>query len=234
MEQEQTQQKKNKKPILFGLLMLLIGGVIGGTFAYFTSSDTFENEFKTKPYKMEVTETFESPAEWTPGTTTSKTVVAKNTGDVKAAVRVKLVESWKDANNQTLPLVDGSNNAAAVINFTDGYTGNWTKSGDYYYYKTALDKNESTTSLIQSVTFNPAVSISATDVCTYTLTDNTTTTTKPNDMTNVKSVTCTTTTAGYAGGTYKLDITVETVQYDQYQTAWNTNVDIAPRAISTH
>ena len=227
MEQEQMQQKKNKKPVLFAVLMLLIGGIIGGTFAYFTSSDTFENEFKTKPYKMEVTETFESPAEWTPGTTTSKTVVAKNTGDVKAAVRVKLVESWKDANNQTLPLVDGSNNAAAVINFTTGYTDNWTKSGDYYYYKTALDKNQSTTSLIQSVTFNPAVSISATDVCTYTLTDDTTTTTKPNDMTTVKSVTCTTTTAGYAGGTYKLDITVETVQYDQYQTAWSTSVVIS-------
>ncbi len=226
MEQEQTQQKKSKKPILFGLLMLLIGGVIGGTFAYFTSSDTFENEFKTKPYKMEVTETFESPTDWTPGTTTNKTVVAKNTGDVPAAVRVKLEESWVDANNQALELKDGNNNAAAIINFANDLSTKWEKSGDYYYYKTKLANGQSTSSLIQSVTFNPAVDISTTDVCTYTLDDDTTTTTKPNDMSTVKSTTCTTTTSGYAGGTYKLDVTVETVQYDQYRTAWNTNVVI--------
>ena len=226
MEQEQTQQKKNKKPILFGLLMLLIGGIVGGTFAYFTSQDTFENEFKTKPYKMEVTETFESPTDWTPGTTTNKTIVAKNTGDVDAAVRVKLVESWKDANNQTLALKDGNNNAAAIINFASDLSTKWTKSGDWYYYNTKLTKNQTTSSLINSVTFNPAVNISTEDVCTYTLTNDTTTTTKPADMSTVKSTTCTTTTSGYAGGTYKLDITVETVQYDQYQTAWSTDVVI--------
>lgn len=226
MEQEQTQEKKNKKPILFGLLMLLVGGIVGGTVAYFTSSDTFTNEFKTKPYRMEVTEVFESPTNWTPGTETNKTVIAKNTGDVDAAVRVKLVESWVDANNQTLPLKDGSNNVAAIINFADDFSTKWTKSGDWYYYNTKLTKNQSTSSLIKSVTFNPAVAINTNDTCTYTLLDDTTTTTKPNDMSTVKSVTCTTTTAGYAGGTYHLDITVETVQYDQYQTAWNTTVTI--------
>ena len=175
MEQEQTQQKKNKKPILFGLLMLLIGGIVGGTFAY-------------------------------------KTIIAKNTGDVEAAVRVKLVESWKDANNQTLALKDGNNNAAAIINFASDLNTKWTKDGDWYYYKTKLTKNQSTSSLIQSVTFNPAVTIATDNNCVEDATAHTRT--------------CTTTTSGYAGGTYKLDITVETVQYDQYQTAWSTSVAI--------
>ena len=234
MEQEQTQQKKSKKPILFGLLMLLIGGVIGGTFAYFTSSDTFENEFKTKPYRMEVTETFSSPTDWTPGTTTNKTVIATNKGDVPAAVRVHYVEEWKDSGDNDLPLtqtVAGQPVRAAIINFASTLGTNWTTSTEngttYYYYKTALAKDQATTSLIDSVQFNPNVPISTSDVCTYTLTDNTTTTTKPDDMSTVKSTTCTTSTSGYAGGTYKLTIYVETVQYDQYQAAWGTSVAIS-------
>ncbi len=224
--QEPQKKKMNKKPILFGLLMVLVGVAIGGSFAYFTSSDTFTNEFKTKPYVMEVTETFQSPDDWTPGTTTNKTIIATNKGDVEAAVRIKLTESWKDANNQSLSLTDASNNSAAIINFASDLNTKWTKSGDYYYYKTKLAKNQSTSTLINSVTFNPAVAISSTDNCVYTLTDNTTTTTKPSNMSTVKSVTCTTTTGGYAGGTYTLEVKVETVQYDQYQTAWNTNVVI--------
>ncbi len=222
MEQEQFQQteqiqepqkkKRNKKPFIFGLLMVLAGVAIGGSFAYFTSQDTFTNEFKTKPYVMEVKETFESPSDWTPGTTTNKTIVATNKGDVPAAVRVKLTESWKDANNQSLSLKDSSNNSAAIINFATDSSTKWTKSGEWYYYKTKLAKNQSTSSLIDSVTFNPAVAISSTDNCV--------------DDTVNHTRTCTTTTGGYAGGTYTLEIKVETVQYDQYQTAWTTDVVI--------
>ena len=224
-------QKIKSKKSLVALLLVAVLGVVGVTIAYFTSTDTFENVFATKPYSMEVVETFESPDDWTPGTTTNKTVVATNKGDVEAAVRVSYTESWKDASNNILPLKDGSNNSAAIINFASDLSTKWTKSTeggkDYYYYKTKLAKNASTTSLIESVTFNPDVTISTSDTCTYTLTDNTTTTTKPNDMTTVKSVKCATTTGGYAGGTYTLTITVETVQYNQYQTAWATDVVIS-------
>ena len=215
-----VQTKKSKKPLLAGFLLILVG-LVGGTLAYFTSSDTFTNEFKTKPYKMEVTEVFESPDNWTPGTVTSKTVIATNKGDVPAAVRVSYTESWVDANNQTLPLKDGSNNVAAIIHFADDLNTKWTQSTEggvkYYYYKTKIGKNVSTSSLINSVEFNPAVVITDNSAdpnrC---VTDETTHTT-----------TCTTTTSGYAGGTYKLEITVETVQYDQYAEAWNTSVVIS-------
>ena len=39
--------------------------------------------------------------------------------------------------------------------------------------------------------------------------------------------TCTTTASGYAGGTYTLTFKVETVQFDQYKTAFGTNVTIS-------
>lgn len=210
------QKLKNKKSLVaLGLVAIL--GVVGVTIAYFTSTDTFENVFGTKPYSMEVVETFESPDDWTPGTTTAKTVVVTNKGDVDAAVRVSYTESWTDASGDPLDLKDASNNSAAIINFASDLSTKWTKSteggNDYYYYKTKLPKNASTSSLIESVTFNPDVTISTTDNC---VTDAT-----------AHSKTCTTTTSGYAGGTYTLTITVETVQFDQYKTAWGTNVTIS-------
>lgn len=204
---------KSKKSLV-ALLLVAVLGVVGVTIAYFTSTDTFENVFGTKPYSMEVVETFESPNDWTPGTTTNKTVIATNKGDVEAAVRVSYTESWVAADGTTsLPLKDGNNNSAAIINFASDLNTKWTKEGNYYYYKTKLAKNASTSSLIESVTFNPAITISTTNNCV----ENATAHTK----------TCTTTTSGYAGGTYTLTITVETVQYDQYQAAWNTQVAIS-------
>lgn len=227
-------QKIKSKKSLVALVLVAVLGIVGVTFAYFTSTDTFENVFGTKPYSMEVTETFTSPDNWTPGATTSKSVIATNKGDVDAAVRVSYTESWVDSNGDPLSLTDNATptpNRAAIINFASDYTTKWTKSTeggkDYYYYKTKLAKNASTSSLIQSVTFNPNVTISTSDTCTYTLNDDSTTTTKPADMTTVKSVTCRTTTNGYAGGTYTLTVKVETVQYDQYQTAWGTSVTIS-------
>ena len=206
---------KNKKTLV-AIVLLAIVGIVGGTFAYFTSTDTFENVFGTKSYSMEVKETFESPEDWTPGTTTNKTVVATNKGDVEAAVRVSFEEKWVDASGQTLALQDTNGQKAAIINFANDLNTKWTTVTEngktYYYYKTKLAKNASTSSLINSVTFNPNVEIKTTTNCTE------------DTATHVK--TCTTTTAGYAGGTYTLTLKVETVQFDQYKAAWNTNVTI--------
>ena len=214
-------EEKKKRSIVpvIALIALLAVGLIGATLAVFRSTDSFANIFQTKTYKTEVTEVFESPDDWTPGTTTSKTVTAKNTGDVDVAVRVFYTESWVDANGQTLPLQkDGV--SAAIINFADDYATKWTESTEngvkYIYYKTKLATGESTTSFIESVTFNEAVNNFEGE--------KTTNCTEP-DATGTK--TCTTTYSGYNGGTYTLTITVDTVQYDQYETVWNTEVEIS-------
>jgi len=206
-----------KKKSLVALFLVAIIGVIGGTFAYFTSDDTFANIFRTKAYNVEVKEVFTSPSDWTPGTTTSKTVTAKNKGDVDAAVRIWYEESWVDSNNHELSLTDNSDRPAAIINFADNFATNWTTSTEggrtYYYYKTKLAKNQTTAALINSVTFNPNVTIGVTHEC-----DNTTV---------AGEETCTTVSNGYGGGTYTLTLHVQTAQYDQYQAIWNTNVNIA-------
>ena len=207
---------KDKKTVV-GLLLVCIIGIVGASIAYFSSTDTFQNIFGTKSYKMEVVETFESPDDWTPGTTTPKTVVATNKGDVDAAVRVSFVEEWKDSDGVTLPVDDGNGHSAAIIDFANDSIRKWYKSVEnnktYYYYRTKIAKNESTSTLIDSVTFNPALEIDSDHNC---VTDN-----------DTHKQTCTTETSGYAGGSYKLTIKVETIQYDQYKSGWNTNVDIA-------
>lgn len=202
---------KNKKTLIV-LLIVGVLGIVGATIAFYSSSNTFRNIFGTKIYKMEVVETFESPDDWTPGTTTPKTLIATNKGDVDAAVRVSYVEEWKDASNNPLALTTNGV-TAAVINFADDLNSKWTKDGNYYYYKTKLTKNQSTTSFIQSVTFNENVTLSANPDCETNQAGNT--------------VTCTTQTGGYAGGTYTLTIKVETVQFDAYQDAWSTSVSIS-------
>lgn len=200
--------KKNNKPLI-ALLLLAIVGVVGVTIAYFTSNATLENIFKTAPYSTQVEEEFTSPTNWTPGTTTPKTVVAKNTGDVPVAVRVSIEEEWVSGNGESLPL-EQNGNKAAIINFAN--TSDWTLVDGYYYYNKKLSKDESTSSFLQSVKFNEKIEIDLR--CSTTGDDSFT------------SSFCTTSGSGYDGATYTLTVKVETVQFDAYKTFWNTTATI--------
>ena len=202
--------KKNYKPVATLLLLIGLCLVVGGTIAYYTSSDTFNNEFDTGTYKIETQEAFVSPDNWTPGTTTPKTVIATNKGSTDAAVRIKLTPSWVDANGDPLALADSHDNEAAIINFSDTLSSHWIYDDGYYYYKKALQPNDSSPTLIDSVTFNPEVEFGSTKNC-ETVNGVTTCTTEIND---------------YAGGKYTLQIEVETCQYDKYKEIWNTDVEI--------
>ena len=203
-------KNKNKKPLIY--LLLLIGSlcVVGATIAYYTSSDTFSNEFNTSTYEIETQENFESPDNWTPGTTTPKTVIATNKGNTPAAVRIKLTPSWVDANGDSLPLKDNDDNEAAIINFASNLNSKWIYDNGYYYYKRALNENDSTTTLIDSVTFNPDFDIN-----------------NIKDCETVNGVTtCTTEFTDYSGGKYTLQVEIETAQFDQYKSIWGTDVNL--------
>ena len=216
----------NKKTIIILILVLTIG-IIGLTVAYFSNSTTLNNIFETKPYGDVFTEEFVAPTNWLPGDTTNKSVVATNTGEVDQAVRISLTEAWTPSNsNSTLNgwiHTDGTKSThsteselatderVAVINFTN--PSDWTKVGDYYYYNYKLSPNETTSSLIKSVTFNSKTKLD--DTCTTTTNGST------------KTITCNSSGVDYDDATYTLTFTVETVQYNKYQEAWNTNVAIA-------
>ena len=201
---------KNKKPIIFIVLLFTVLLIVGGTIAYYTSTDTFSNEFETGIYQIQVQENFISPDDWTPGTTTPKEVIATNKGNVDVAVRVKLTENWIDANGDPLPLRDSNYRYAAIINLANDNRWKYNYSDGYYYYNYYLKPNESTTSLIKSVTFNPNVNISQDKNCETV-----------NGIT-----TCATSLGGYSGGKYTLTVDIETCQYDEYRNIWNVDQTI--------
>ena len=203
---------KNKKPVI-ALAALVAVGLVGATIAYFTSEVTLDNVFTTATYKTKTTETFSSPSDWLPGTTTPKTIVTENEGSIPVVVRASLAENWKDENNQDVTISDYRD--YTTINFTNIGTGTdeWTKVGDYYYFNRQLaaktdTTTDATSTFIQSVTLNSDVASSQS--CTETGEIGHGTYTK----------TCTTGITGIGKGTYTLTITVETVQADKCAQAW--------------
>ena len=112
--------KKNKKKLL---VVLGIGAftILGGTLAYFTTSDTIINNFKTALYQHSIVEKFESPSDWTPGTTTEKTIKVTNNGSISMAVRATYTEKWINGNGEEISLIDDEGNRASIINFGEGW-----------------------------------------------------------------------------------------------------------------
>ena len=212
----------NNKKSVIALLLVAIIGIVGLTFAYFSNSTDVENTFTTKEYGTEYIEEFVLPDNWSPGDTTNKTVVATNTGEVDQAVRIHVTETWTTHNDGTLNgwiHSDGTKSnhttseelandeRVAVLNLANA--SDWTKVGDYYYYNYKLAPGESTTSFLESVTFNPKTKLD--DTCTE------------SESNGVKTVTCSSSGDDYDNATYTLTLGIETVQYNQYNSAWNLN-----------
>ena len=154
-----------------------------------------------------------------------KTLVATNTGEVDQAVRILVTESWTTDNDGTLNgwiHSDGTKSThttqseletderVTILNLAN--TDDWTKVGNYYYYNYKLAPGEDTTSFLESVTFNPKTKLD--DTCT-TSTNN-----------GVTTTTCNSSGDDYDNATYTLTFTIETIQYNKYASAWNTNVEI--------
>lgn len=206
-EEKLTKSKKTNRKKSIALACIGVLTILGGTLAYFTTSDEIANSFSTAKYEAKVVETFNSPDTWTPGTTTNKTVTVTNNGNVPMALRASYTEKWTDANGNNLSLKDSSNNTAAVINFNTG----WAKDSDGYYYygtKSALTKlnaGQTSSSFISGVTFNENIESTLTRTVSA----------------DGKTITYSSAGNGYDNAHYTLTIKVETVQYDQASSVWN-------------
>ena len=214
---------KEKKNLI--IILILLVGVVGITIAYFSNTTSIDNLFSTKKYGSTITEEFISPDSWLPGDETSKSIVATNTGEVDQAVRISYTEKWLDSNNNELNgwiHEDGSKSSheteeelssderVAVINFDNN--DDWTYNNGYYYYNYRLQPNESTSSLIRSVTFNSKTKLD--DTCETTISD------------GKKTITCNSSGSDYDNAKYTLTFKIETVQFNKYMNAWNTDVAI--------
>ena len=106
-------------------------------------------------------------------------------------------------------------NKVVLINFIN--PDDWTKVVEnnkvYYYYNYKLSPNETTSELLDSVTFNAAITNDYNCV--------------ESDTDTSKTMKCKSTGNGYDGATYKLTFNIETIQYNKYKNACGTNVEIA-------
>ena len=151
----------NKKKLSALLLAgILTAGVVGGTFAWFTSKDTVTNQFATGGTNdddsnagIDIWEKFEKPTNVVPGTTTDKLVQVKNTSTYDQFIRVKITPKWED---KELNTTEGLSYLG--LNFVEGSLGDeqgqWLKDGDYYYYIGKVAGGKFTNTLLKSVTLS--------------------------------------------------------------------------------
>ena len=196
---------KSKKSLI-AIMLVVVFGVVGTTIAYYSSQDTFTNEFDAGKYKIKTEEVFESPDNWIPGDTTPKEISVTNQGNVDAAVKVCFREKWEDENGNPLPLFNNIGRQIVFLTYKHGFKNYWYKdcasnTNCYYYYK-KLAPGETTEGLLESVTFNEFAEFETTNTCT---TDPVT-----------HKTTCVNSVNGYSGGKYTLYADIETVQYNQY------------------
>ena len=163
MKSKTLSLRQKRALVVAGVSLVIL--TIAGTIAYHQDSMFFANIFRAKDDVVEFSETFDSPDDWQPCQEIPKTAVATNKNDTPRYVRMKINEYWRTKNTQT-PTDDHSTSDLALTWNDNGVEKHYAvintqnddswelKSDGWYYYKTTLAKDESTLSLLKSVTFN--------------------------------------------------------------------------------
>lgn len=145
--------KKRLILLLVSLSLILAAGV-GVTLALIIDqSDDVENVFEPSRVSCAVVEKINGSEETTGGTATTidevtlkKDVQIKNTGDTDAYIRAAIIVNWKKADGTVWA------QAPADEDYTMTIGSDWTKIGDFYYYKSSVIPGDTTTNLIVSAT----------------------------------------------------------------------------------
>lgn len=165
----------NKKKVISLLVAgVMTVGIVGGTLAWFTSSDSATNKFTTGSYSDEVTKGLDiwekfTPSEatnLTPGADVTKKVQVKNTASYSQFIRVKITPKWTApagvaGTSTNLNPVFNTEKISQPTKDADGKVvaakpeeGKWFKSSDgYYYYVGVVGAGYYTPLLLNSVQF---------------------------------------------------------------------------------
>lgn len=145
---------KKKLIIILSLVMCLAIATAGGTMAYFGDKKAAHNVITMGEINIDVVEQQagpdgvlvdypDKPIKVIPTSEVSKIVTVKNSAEgvnTDAWIRVKIKKTISgDLSTDCMKL--------------DIDTENWVQSGDWYYYKKAIAPNESTTPLLNKVSF---------------------------------------------------------------------------------
>ena len=158
-----------KKIIGLCIAGVLAVGSIGGSLAWFTSSDSITNPFSTASTDnpsnpnsgIKINEKFnkEEADNTLPGDKVTKQVNVINKATYDQLIRVKIKKVWKDAKGEEKPDLDTKNiNLNFEKNLTDSNKpeeGKWIEGSDgYYYYNGIVNPDGQTANLLESVTLS--------------------------------------------------------------------------------
>lgn len=131
-----------KKKVIIGIVLLLAVLGIGAISAYLMDADFASNKTTIGGSNITIDEKFDPPAEVHPGDVISKDVKIRNLGPSNCYVRVKAVFTNSDMGKYCT---------------VDWNTTDWVyqQEDGYYYYKKALTKGETTTSLFTTISVDP-------------------------------------------------------------------------------
>ncbi|NGT74078.1 hypothetical protein G6Z07_13810 [Clostridium perfringens] len=158
-----------KKIIGLCIAGVLAVGSIGGSLAWFTSSDSITNPFSTASTDnpsnpnsgIKINEKFnkEEADNTLPGDNVTKQVNVINKATYDQLIRVKIKKVWKDAKGEEKSDLDTKN---IILNFENNLTdsnkpeeGKWIEGSDgYYYYNGIVNPKGQTANLLESVTLS--------------------------------------------------------------------------------
>lgn len=150
-----------KKVSLIVAAGVLVTSLVGGSLAWFTSSDEVINNFTTGSIEHNIVEDFDSEEtgaakDFLPGDEVNKDVWIKNTGKSDALLRVKIQPEWKNnvenkLENDMIELVFSSSVDLDPSNGIDE-KATWVKGNDdYLYYVKVFEKGTQTELLLDAV-----------------------------------------------------------------------------------
>lgn len=161
-----TKRKLGKKRIIIASIVAVSALAIVGTIAYSRDYAFFSNLFHLGADVNEFTETFTSPQEWMTCDEVPKTAVATNKNKDVRYARMKINKYWR-LNESAITDLDDHETSELSLTWTDGdgehewatvdyqNENDWVLLDDgWYYYKHPLEENQSTNSLLKSVTLN--------------------------------------------------------------------------------
>jgi predicted ribosomally synthesized peptide with SipW-like signal peptide len=131
-------------------VVIAVALLLGGTSAWFRSSNSVTNKFGTPQYQFDVpaVDEFTPPSvPLEPGDQTAKKVGAINRGDLPGFVRLLILPTVVAADKATVLPARIGNEIKIKLNTTD-----WADGGDgYYYYLSKLPAGQSTPDLFSEV-----------------------------------------------------------------------------------
>lgn len=155
-----------KKLLLLAALAICAATIASGTMAYYTSKDKAHNVITSGNIEIELVETtdrldgqgqplpFEDVSGVMPGTTVSKIVQVKNTGEADAYIRVRI--------ETRIDLATGNNadpdyEPMRIEYATGNNAASWTEKDGYFYYNSPVAPGELTKPLFSEVYFKKSM-----------------------------------------------------------------------------